>query len=92
MLRRGFAYTPDTNAALPFEYALGVYAPGYSETWSERLTIYQNPNALYPLDENFFPECMNLQLEHGQIVHNIPEFHSFSAETITLSRSTSRKT
>jgi hypothetical protein len=85
MMRRGVAYNPDVNAALPLEYAQNIDSPKYTESWREGLTIYHNPNALYPLDEAFFPECMNLRLKGDQIVHNIPGFHPFSAETLIFS-------
>ncbi|MDD5544081.1 MAG: hypothetical protein PHX83_12990 [Acidobacteriia bacterium] len=85
MLKAGTAYDPDPNAALPREYLQDVNSEGYRETWSEGLNIFHNPNARYPLDNSFFPQCMNHRLINNQVVHNIPEFHPFTAETFILS-------
>jgi hypothetical protein len=85
MLRMGMAYNPDPDAALPLKYFRDVSSEDYQETWSEGLNIFHNPNARYPLDEAFFPHCMNHRLKNNQIVHSIPDFHPFTAETVILS-------
>ena len=85
MLRAGMAYNPSPNAALPVKYFRDVDSEGYRETWSEGLNIFHNPDARYPLDDYFFPQCMNHRLRNNQVVHSIPEFHPFTAETVILS-------
>lgn len=85
MLRAGLAYNPDPNASVPMKYFRDVDKEGYRETWSEGLNIYHNPNARYPLDDSFFPHCMNHRLKGKLVVHSIPEFHPFTAETLILS-------
>jgi hypothetical protein len=87
MLRFGVAYDPDPNAAMPVAYVRDVNSSDYAESWAEGLNVFHNPNARYPLDEIFFPHCMNHRFTGDQIVHNIPEFHPFTAETLILSPS-----
>jgi hypothetical protein len=85
MLRAGTAYNPTPHAALPMQYVHDIDSPDYREHWSEGLNIYHNPNARYPLDDNFFPQCMNHRQRDNQIAHNIPEFHPYTAETLIMS-------
>jgi hypothetical protein len=85
MLRSGVAYNPDPNAAMPVQYVRNVNSPDYTESWTEGLNVFHNPNARYPLDEAFFPHCMNHHFSGDQIIHTIPEFHPFTAETVILS-------
>jgi hypothetical protein len=85
MLRRGFAFNPNPNAAVPVYYTRDVESANYRETWGEGLNVYHNPNARYPLDPNLFSECMNHRLEENHFVHNIPEFHPYTAETFIVS-------
>ena len=85
MLRAGMAYNPAPHAALPMKYFRDVDSPGYRETWAEGLNIFHNPNARFPIDDNFFPQCMNHRLRGNQVVHSIPEFHPFTAETLIMS-------
>jgi hypothetical protein len=85
MMRGGLAYNPTPHAALPMKYFRDVDAPGYKEEWAEGLNIYHNPNARFPLDDNFFPHCMNHRQRDNQITHTIPEFHPYTAETVIMS-------
>ena len=82
LYRRG---NPDPNAAVPLKYFRDVTSPQYQETWPEGLNVFDNHNARFPLDETFFPHCMNHWLKNKQIVHSIPDFHPFTAGTVILS-------
>jgi hypothetical protein len=84
MRRFGTVYNPDPNAAVPLDYEQDIDDPAYSETWCEGLNIYHNPNARYPLDDRLFPEAMHHRLEGEDLVHSIPDFHPYSAQTIIL--------
>jgi hypothetical protein len=85
MMRAGFAYNPNPQAALPRRYVQDIDREDYHETWSEGVNVFHNPNARYPLDEYFLPECMHHRLKGDQIVHSIPEFHPYTAETVIVS-------
>jgi len=85
MLRRGTAYNPNPNAALPLKYVLDVSDPAYTETWCEGLNVYHNPNALVPLAPGLFPGAMHHWLDGENVAHSIPRFHPFNAETFIFS-------
>ena len=84
MLRFGAAYRADNNAALPMFYKQLVDEPGYSETWCEGLNVYHNPNALHPLDSRIFPDAMHFTVRGEDVIHSVPAFHPYSAETIIV--------
>ena len=84
MLRFGTAYRADKNAALPLVYKQLVGEPGYAETWCEGLNVYHNPTALHPLDPKLFPEAMHFTLRGENVIHTVPDFHPYSAETVML--------
>jgi hypothetical protein len=69
MVRFGLAHNPDPDAALPLRYRRDVDAEDYKETWSEGLNVFHNPHARHPVDDHFFPHCMNHRLVNDQIVH-----------------------
>jgi len=85
MLRAGTAYNPDPNSGLPLKYVRDVDDPAYTEAWCEGLNIYHNPNAAFPLEPRLFPEAMHHWLEDEQVMHSVPRFHPYSAETLILS-------
>jgi hypothetical protein len=85
MFRFGTAYNPNPNAGLPFLYKEDVDDASYTETWSEGLNVYHNPNAVFPLDPQIFPVAMHHRLEGEAVVHSIPPFHPYSADTLILS-------
>lgn len=85
MIRAGVAYNPERNASLPRWYTRRVDDPGYIETWVEGLNVFHNPNARYPLDPGIFSDAMQHRLDGESIVHTIPSFHPYSAETVILS-------
>ena len=84
MVKGGFAHNPDPQAALPRRYVQDV-DKDYTETWREGMNVFHNPNARFPLDRFFLPECMHHRLKGDQIMHTIPDFHPFTAETFILS-------
>jgi len=84
MLRFGTAYNRDSNAALPFAYHQDVDDPSYSESWCEGLNVYHNPNARFPLHPDLFPGAMHHRLRDEQVVHSIPPFHPYSAQTFMI--------
>jgi hypothetical protein len=77
----GTAYNPDRNAAIPLTFHLDVNHPSYSETWSEGLNVYHNPNARHPLHPDLFPDAMHHRLRGEDVTHSIPGFHPYSSIT-----------
>jgi hypothetical protein len=84
MIRAGIAYNPAPNASVPRWYTRRLDDPTYSETWVEGLNVFHNPNAVHPLDRRTFPDAMHHRLDGESIVHTIPRFHPYSAETVIL--------
>jgi hypothetical protein len=83
MIRIGTCHDHDPNAALPkmFQYTVDE---SRSETWSEGLSMFHNPQALYPVPEELFPSIAHHRFVDGQIVSHVPEFHPYSSFTINL--------
>jgi hypothetical protein len=85
MLRMGTAYNSEPEAAVPVGYVHDVTDADYSETWSEGLNVFHNPNARHPLHPELFAQCMNHRLDGNRIVHTVPAFHPYTAETLIIS-------
>lgn len=83
MIRRGFAIYSNSEAATIEPFELEVHAPDYSETWTEGLDIYHNPNALNPLNMQMFPNAVHHIIDDQGRLHNIlPRWHPVSSETL----------
>ena len=85
MVRFGTVYDPDPDAALPLAYHQNVDDPSYVETWCEGLNVFHNPNARHPLDPRLFRAAMHHRLRGDRMVHTVPPFHPYSANTLILS-------
>jgi hypothetical protein len=81
----GTAYNSEPEAAVPVGYVHDVTDADYSETWSEGLNVFHNPNARHPLHPELFAQCMNHRLDGNRIVHTVPAFHPYTAETLIIS-------
>jgi hypothetical protein len=57
------------------EFQASVHSPDYSETWTEGLSVYHNPRALYPLPEKYIPTAAHHHFKNDEIVSHMPEFH-----------------
>lgn len=82
MIRWGFCYKHDPNSALPGTFVVEVDPRNYHETWGEGLSMFHNPNALYPVPEELFSSIAHHKFKNGQIVSHIPEFHPFASVTL----------
>lgn len=85
MLRKGTFYNPNANASEPliFEY---IVNEDNSETWSEGISIYHNPNAKYPLPEDFFPNATHNWLIGEYITSDMPNCHVYSSFTHLITK------
>lgn len=56
-----------------------------TETWSEGLNLYHNPNALNPINPDLFPGVAHhFRLEDGTCKSYIPENHTYSSININM--------
>ena len=83
MIREGFAYEPDPDAAAPRPFRHVVGDPGYEEAWIEGLDVYHNPCAVLPLDPRLLPGAAHVRLrDDGQIVAVTPDWHPLGSRTL----------
>ncbi|HBX23571.1 MAG TPA: glycosaminoglycan attachment protein [Desulfotomaculum sp.] len=83
MIRLGMCHNHDPNAALPIEFKY-IVDENCNETWAEGLSMYHNPNAIYPVPEELFPSIAHHHFQEGQIVSHLPEFHPYASVTINI--------
>lgn len=80
--RFGFAYNPDPNAKDPTYFSYSLTEPPVVESWGQGLVVNHNPNALFPLSREFFPEAVQGYIEDGQYKADLPEWHPIMSKTI----------
>ncbi len=85
MLRVGKRYDHDKNKLEPADFALEIDPKSYSETWSEGVSIFHNPNAKAPLDIDLFPEVAHHYFREGRLVSYLPDFFPMASITHILS-------
>ena len=85
MVREGFLFDHDPNAAEPKHFRVNVRYPEYRESWVEGLEVYHNPRALRPLDPLLLPGAAHIRLlEDGQVDARLPSRHPASSRTLIL--------
>lgn len=77
------------NAVKPIVRAEEVEQGKYTETWSEGITMFHNPNALHPVDEDLFPSIAHVRLVNGNLLSHMPERFPHASYTMIFSRSES---
>ena len=84
MLRVGLCHRNDSNATKPnfFQYFVNENS---HETWVEGISVFHNPNALHPLNKNFFPNAAHHHFNNGQIISTMPEFLPYNSYTFNMS-------
>ncbi len=80
MERFGTYHDHDPNAVVPkmFRYLVDERC---NETWAEGLSMFHNPNAVFPVPEELFPSVAHHHFENGHIVSQLPDFHPYSSWT-----------
>ena len=80
--RLGFSYNPHPDAKDPtyFEYSLAE--PPLVESWGQGLVVNHNPNALFPLPRDFFPEAVQEYIEDGEYKSDLPDWHPIVSKTL----------
>ena len=59
----------------------------YTETWAKGITMFHNPNALHPIDEDLFPSVAHVRLVDGDVLSRMPERFPHCSFTIIISKS-----
>lgn len=93
MLHYGTCYQHDPNASLPngFVYEVGA-GRNDLETWRQGTTLIRNPNARYPLPEEWFGAAVEQDLIEGRVVSTFYEpFIPFWSLTSLLDGYASRR-
>lgn len=81
MIREGVCHDHDPNAAVP-KYFRYMVDEECNETWAEGLSMFHNPNALYPVPEELLPSIAHHYFrKDGQIISHLPEFHPYTSVT-----------
>lgn len=83
MLRLGCCYRNDKNATVPdfFQYVVNEKS---KETWGEGISVFHNPNALHPLNMDFFPNAAHHYFKNEQIESIMPMFMPYNSWTINI--------
>lgn len=63
--RFGLCYNPDPDAKDPTYFSYSLDEPPLVESWGQGLVVHHNPNALFPLPREFFPEARQGYIENG---------------------------
>lgn len=63
MMRVGQLFDPDAFEPVPF--SIDIDHSSYQETWSESIVMFHNPNALYPVEPELFPDITHIRLHDG---------------------------
>ncbi|MHC1732803.1 MAG: hypothetical protein AB9888_12360 [Bacteroidales bacterium] len=79
-------YDPDSSRPKVIYYVLGTGEP--KEEWKQGVSIFHNPNALFPLDTNLFNGFRQVWFKDGKLDGFMPKFFPFNSLTLsdTLSR------
>ena len=78
MIRTGFGYR---GSVIPQDFSDEVHQPDYSETWVEGLSVYHNPAANIPLNEETIPGAAHCTSRDSRIVCSVPRFHPMGSIT-----------
>lgn len=87
MIRKGFKYNPDPQALRPLEFAIDVDNPKYEESWADSIVMYHNPNALHPVNPDWFPSITHLWIDRktGEFSGIQQPYDVLSSVTLVLS-------
>ena len=84
MILKGVMHDHDPNAAVPKEFVMRIIPDKWKEPWCGGLNVFHNPGALHPLDPRVFDGCAQHFDESGNIRAELPEFHPYGAQCITI--------
>jgi hypothetical protein len=73
MIRVAAYHDHNPNATKPIRRVEEVEPGKYTEDWSEGITMFHNPSALYPVDEDLFPSIAHVHLINGELQSRLPD-------------------
>lgn len=83
MWRTGKRYDHEAGKIEPLDFSFEV-KDGLIEMWSEGVSMFHNPYARLPIDEELFPFVSHHFLEDGRMVSHLPEFFPFASITTVM--------
>lgn len=84
LIRHGVCHDHTPDAALPKSFVFEVESAKYSEASGEGLSMFHNPNARFPVQEEMFPSIAHHEFIEGQIISRLPEFYPYTSMTINI--------
>ena len=84
LFRFGECVNPDPNAVRPDKFYYEVGNPDWMEWWGQGLDMFHNPNALFPVDSDLFPDIAHHRLRDGLIFTDGPPFQPFNSVTFNI--------
>ena len=81
IIRTGICYNHAENSLDPAQFAIEVEEGKCTETWSEGVSIFHNPNAKFPLDPELFPLVGHHRLQEGRLASCLPAFFPIASIT-----------
>lgn len=97
MFRGGRCHEHDENATEPKPFYFEIKPGKHQETWTEGVSLFHNPNALYPLPREshpgmpLFPGVAHHFCKDGQFVSYLPEFFPYNSETLIMQLTKEKK-
>lgn len=87
LIRTGYLFNPDPDVLQPIQFSADVGSPEYEESWSDSLMMYHNPNALHPVNPEWFGTISHLWIdkESGEFMGYHQPYDVLSSVTMTLS-------
>lgn len=87
LIRSGYLFNPEPNALEPIQFSIDVDSPEYEESWSDSLIMYHNPNALHPVDPEWFGTISHewVDKDTGEFMGYHRPYDVLSSVTLTLS-------
>lgn len=82
--RVGYCSIPDPNAVVPGMFSYTVGDSDFEEWWGHGLEMFHNPNALYPVNPDLFPEITHHRFEGGLMYTDGPPFYPYSSVTLSI--------
>ena len=82
--RSGLSYSEEPDAKDPTYFSYSLAEPPLVEPWGQGLVVNHNPNALFPLPSDFFPEAVQGYMEDGVYKSYIPNWHPIMSTTRIL--------
>ena len=84
LLRFGECVNPDPKAVKPDKFYYKVGDPDWMEWWGQGLEMFHNPNAIYSVDHDLFPDIAHHSFRNGLIYTDAPPFQPFNSVTFNI--------